>query len=72
LVNQSKNSCKNELVSSLYKQELYETLLSENEYIAQNREECRKNLKMLKECHMVIVEIDSKFFFERKLINVVC
>jgi len=61
LVNQSKHNCKNELVAAMYKEDLFDTLLAENSYIAQNRDECRKQLKMLKECLNILVEIDTKF-----------
>jgi dynamin 1-like protein len=61
LVNKSKNTCKNDLVASLYKDDGFDTLLAENSYIAQQREECRKTLKVLKDCMNVLVEIDTKF-----------
>jgi len=61
LVNKTKNICKNELVAALYKDDLYDNLLAENSFIAQSRDECRKNLKLLKECLNILVEIDTKF-----------
>jgi len=61
LVNKTKNTCKNELVASLYKDDLYDMLLAENSFIAQSREDCRKQLKLLKECLNILVEIDTKF-----------
>ncbi|KAL4502359.1 hypothetical protein ABPG72_011946 [Tetrahymena utriculariae] len=61
LVNRALNICERELVNSIYHEELFDNLLSENTYILQNREETKQQLKVLKQCMNVINDLDAKF-----------
>ncbi|KAF4538339.1 Dnm1 protein [Lasiodiplodia theobromae] len=57
LVNFSKDSVQNRLVSELYKETLFEELLYEDDAIKSEREKCEKMLKMYKEAAAIIGEI---------------
>ncbi|KAH7060844.1 dynamin-1 [Macrophomina phaseolina] len=57
LVNHSKDSIQNRLVSELYKESLFEELLYEDDAIKSEREKCEKMLKMYKEAAAIIGEI---------------
>ncbi|KAL1651349.1 Dynamin-related GTPase protein [Diplodia intermedia] len=57
LVNFSKESVQNRLVSELYKESLFEELLYEDDAIKSEREKCEKMLKMYKEAAAIIGEI---------------
>ncbi|OJD32921.1 dynamin central region [Diplodia corticola] len=57
LVNFSKDSIQNRLVSELYKESLFEELLYEDDAIKSEREKCEKMLKMYKEAAAIIGEI---------------
>lgn len=57
LVNHSKDSVQNRLVSELYKEALFEELLYEDDAIKSEREKCEKMLKMYKEAAAIIGEI---------------
>lgn len=47
-------------MAHLYKESLYDELLSENKEIAAARKECLDALKGLKKCQDVLEEIDAK------------
>jgi len=57
LVNKSKQSLQNELVSALYKEDLFEPLLSESPLISQRRESCRNMLHVLRRAHDILNEV---------------
>ncbi|ONH64737.1 Dynamin-related protein DNM1 [Cyberlindnera fabianii] len=57
LVNYSKESVQNRLVTKLYKQELFNELLLEDENLAQDREKCVKLLDTYKEASKIISEV---------------
>ncbi|ANB14464.1 dynamin-related GTPase DNM1 [Sugiyamaella lignohabitans] len=57
LVNFSKESAQNRLVSELYKESLFDDLLYEDETLAQEREKCQNMLKTYKEAARVIGEV---------------
>ncbi len=57
---QSTKACEKELITRLYKEELFDELLAENNFIAKSRQECRKVLISLKQCANILMEIDSK------------
>lgn len=61
LVNKSKQSLQSELVRALYKEELFDELLSENEEIAARRKATTKMLRVLQKANDVLSEIrDTK------------
>lgn len=57
LVNYSKESAQNRLVSKLYKESLFEELLHEDEALAQERTKCENLLKTYKEAAKIIGEV---------------
>lgn len=57
LVNKSKNEIQNELVSALYKEELFEELLEENPAIASRRKAVKQMVDMLTRAHEILNEI---------------
>lgn len=57
LVNKSKEAMQNELVSTLYKEELFDELLSESPAIAAKRQACKANLELLKKAQEIINEV---------------
>lgn len=57
LVNFSKESVQNRLVSELYKEALFDSLLFEDENLAQEREKCETLLKTYKEASKIIGEV---------------
>ena len=57
LVNFSKMNVQNRLVAELYKEELFDTLLYEDENLAQEREKCSKLLHVYKEANKIIQEV---------------
>ena len=57
LVNDSKNRMQNELVASLYKEELFSELLEEGPQVANQRQRCSKLLDVLKKAHRILNEV---------------
>lgn len=57
LVNYSKINVQNRLVSSLYKEDLFDTLLYEDENLAQERDKCSKLLHVYTEANKIIQEV---------------
>lgn len=57
LVNHSKDVVQNRLVSSLYKEDLFEELLYEDDGIKQEREKCEKLLNTYKEAAKIVGEV---------------
>lgn len=57
LVNKSKQNLQSELVRALYKEELFDGLLSENEEIAARRKATAKMLRVLQKANDVLSEI---------------
>lgn len=60
LIENSRGQCERYLVANLYKESMYDELLSENPEIAKARKECYDTLKNLKKCQEVLEEIDAK------------
>jgi dynamin 1-like protein len=54
LVNHSRESIQNRLVSTLYKEEIFDELLQEDETISVERERCKAMLKMYKQAFELI------------------
>ncbi|CAD8126124.1 unnamed protein product [Paramecium sonneborni] len=61
LVNQSRNFCERELIGLLYKQELVDELLQENQFIQKSRAEAKQTLISLRTCLNLLNDLDSKF-----------
>lgn len=57
LVNHSKDVVQNRLVSELYKEELFQELLYEDDAIKSEREKCEKLLSTYKEAARIIGEV---------------
>lgn len=57
LVNHSKDVVQNRLVSSLYKEDLFQELLYEDDTIKAEREKCEKLLKTYKEAAKIVGEV---------------
>ncbi|KAF1932228.1 dynamin-1 [Didymella exigua CBS 183.55] len=57
LVNHSKDGVQNRLVSSLYKEDLFQELLYEDDTIKAEREKCEKLLKTYKEAAKIVGEV---------------
>lgn len=57
LVNSSKEKVHNELVASLYREELIEDLLSENPSVAARRKECKQILDVLRKANEILNEV---------------
>lgn len=57
LVNQSKDSLQNELVSSLYKEDLFDELLEESSNVAKRRRECQTVMEVLRKAHEILNEV---------------
>lgn len=57
LVNWTKGNIQNRLVTELYKEEYFDTLLYEDEYVAQERDKCSKLLEVYSEANRIIQEV---------------
>eukprot|EP01089_Gocevia_fonbrunei_P012635 TRINITY_DN3040_c0_g3_i2.p1 TRINITY_DN3040_c0_g3~~TRINITY_DN3040_c0_g3_i2.p1 ORF type:complete len:287 (-),score=100.52 TRINITY_DN3040_c0_g3_i2:2-862(-) len=57
LVNQAKDNIQNELVSQLYKEELFDELLEESPAIAQRRRACKQMLEVLRRAQIILGEV---------------
>jgi replication fork clamp-binding protein CrfC len=57
LVNNSKDSMQNELVSALYREDNFEKLLEESPLIAQRRLQCKQLLETLKRGNSILNEV---------------
>jgi len=57
LVNASKEKIHNELVCSLYKEELFDELLEENASISARRKSCKAMIEILRKAHDIINEV---------------
>jgi len=57
LVNHSKDVVQNRLVSELYKEDLFQNLLYEDDAIKAEREKCDKLLSTYKEAMNIIAEV---------------
>eukprot|EP01112_Ceratiomyxa_fruticulosa_P010608 TRINITY_DN2816_c0_g2_i1.p1 TRINITY_DN2816_c0_g2~~TRINITY_DN2816_c0_g2_i1.p1 ORF type:complete len:672 (-),score=178.73 TRINITY_DN2816_c0_g2_i1:145-2160(-) len=57
LVNQSKEAIQNELVSSLYKEDLFDELLEESPQISARRKACKSMLEILRKASDIINEV---------------
>eukprot|EP01102_Stenamoeba_stenopodia_P021446 TRINITY_DN8644_c0_g1_i1.p1 TRINITY_DN8644_c0_g1~~TRINITY_DN8644_c0_g1_i1.p1 ORF type:complete len:754 (-),score=182.83 TRINITY_DN8644_c0_g1_i1:121-2382(-) len=57
LVNSSKENIHNELVASLYREELIDDLLSENPSVAARRKECKQVLDVLRKANEILNEV---------------
>lgn len=57
LVNRARTRLQNHLVSRLYKDDLFETLLSENENLAKAREKCRQTIELLGKAMQILMEV---------------
>lgn len=57
LVNKSKADLQSELVRALYKEELFEDLLKENEEVANKRKATMKMLKVLQAANEIVMEV---------------
>jgi len=57
LVNKSKETIQNELVACLYREELFDDLLSESSQIAQKRESCQTMISILRKAHEILNEV---------------
>jgi len=57
LVSQSKESIQNELVTSLYKEELFLALLEESPMVASRRNACKSMLEVLRRAHEILNEV---------------
>lgn len=57
LVNHSKDVVQNRLVSELYKEELFEELLYEDDAIKAEREKCEKMLRTYREAAKIVGEV---------------
>ena len=57
LVNNSKDVVQNRLVSKLYKEDLFEELLHEDEGVRQDREKCEKLLQTYREAGKIVGEV---------------
>ncbi|KAF2857846.1 hypothetical protein K470DRAFT_283594 [Piedraia hortae CBS 480.64] len=64
LVNHSKDVVQNRLVSELYKEELFEDLLQEDDGVREEREKCQKALEMYKEAGRIIGGESVRLTFE--------
>lgn len=57
LVNDSKNRVQNELVASLYKENLFAELLEEGPQVASRRQQCQSLLEVLRKAHTILNEV---------------
>ncbi len=57
LVNSSKEQIQNELVTALYKEELFGMLLEESPMIASRRNACKSMLEVLRRAHEILTEV---------------
>jgi len=57
LVNRARERLQNHLVSSLYKDSLFEALLSENENLQKAREKCRQTIELLGKAMQILMEV---------------
>jgi hypothetical protein len=56
-VNRSKEAIQNELVASLYKEDLFEDLLEESSLVAQRRDACKSLIAVLKKANEILNEV---------------
>jgi hypothetical protein len=56
-VNRSKEAIQNELVASLYKEDLFEELLEESSLVAQRRDACKSLIAVLKKANEILNEV---------------
>ncbi len=61
LVNQSKNICERDLISSLYKHDQFDHLLMEDTYLLKMREDTKKHIATIRNCIGVLNNIETKF-----------
>lgn len=61
LVNRSVNVAERELVSSLYKDDIFDDLLAENSFLMKQREETKGQMVLLRSCLNVLNDLDAKF-----------
>eukprot|EP00455_Lapot_gusevi_P052001 TRINITY_DN7868_c0_g1_i3.p1 TRINITY_DN7868_c0_g1~~TRINITY_DN7868_c0_g1_i3.p1 ORF type:complete len:157 (-),score=46.24 TRINITY_DN7868_c0_g1_i3:24-446(-) len=66
LVNQTKNELQSELVSTLYKEDLFESLLKESDDIAQRRQTSTQMLEVLRRAMDITNEIRDFNFLSNK------
>jgi len=59
LVNRSMSEMQSELVKQLYKEDLFDVLLEENQEVAQQRIELMNNIKILSEASKILSEISE-------------
>ena len=57
LVNWTKGNIQNRLVTELYREEYFDSLLYEDEYVAQERDKCSKLLEVYSEANRIIQEV---------------
>lgn len=57
LVNSSKEQIQNELVTNLYKEELFAVLLEESEAVSKKRKTCKEMLTVLRRAHEILNEV---------------
>lgn len=57
LVNFSKQNVQNRLVAELYREDLFDSLLYEDETLAQERDKCSKLLQVYREANKIIQEV---------------
>lgn len=70
LINKSKDLVQNELVSNLYKEELFDELLEESPVIAQRRQACIATMEMLRKAHEILNQVrDYNINWKKKTKN---
>lgn len=57
LVSRSKNEMQNELISSLYKEQSFNSLLSESQDVVLKRENCKSRIEILSKAQYIINEV---------------
>ena len=57
LVNRSKENIQNDLVASLYKEDLFDELLEESSVIAQKRDGTKHLMNVLRKAHEILNEV---------------
>jgi len=55
------NVAERELVSSLYKDDIFDDLLAENSFLMKQREETKGQMVLLRSCLNVLNDLDAKF-----------
>lgn len=56
------NVAERELVSSLYKDDIFDDLLAENSFLMKQREETKGQMVLLRSCLNVLNDLDAKFW----------